>query len=428
MVIETNWCRCTSCHAGYGWKDKTFDFSSEENVDCLVCHDTTGTYKKVPTDCGHPAYEHKVVFGKEYPAVDLGEVARKVGRTSRATCGACHFYGGGGDGVKHGDLDSSLLNPGKDLDVHMDSKGLNYSCSTCHRTFSHLITGRHYFEPAPGLRRLALPRDDGNRLACESCHGPSPHKNGKLNHHTDVVACQSCHIPAFARVKPTVMRWDWSVAGRLDENGKPIGKKGPPDIGPNYFTKKGEQIWAKDVTPVYLWYDGTFHTMQMGDKIGVERPVVLSGPNGRPGDPNSRIFPFKIHKGVQPYDPVNMIMGIPKLFGPKGSGAYWSNFDWKASLTAGMASAGLPFSGEVKFIETITYWPINHMVAPKEKAVSCASCHARNGLMAGIDGVYIPGRDRNKMLDMIGWTLVALSLAGVGIHGVMRVVLRKERR
>ena len=36
---------------------------------------------------------------------------RSVGPTSRATCGACHFFGGGGDHIKHGDLDSSLTAP-----------------------------------------------------------------------------------------------------------------------------------------------------------------------------------------------------------------------------------------------------------------------------------------------------------------------------
>ena len=54
IATATNWPRCTSCHIGYGWKDDSFDFDSEKNVDCLVCHDTTGTYKKYPTGAGHP--------------------------------------------------------------------------------------------------------------------------------------------------------------------------------------------------------------------------------------------------------------------------------------------------------------------------------------------------------------------------------------
>ena len=51
--------RCTSCHAGYGWTDKNYDFSKQENVDCLACHDTTGTYKKIATESGHPIYEQR---------------------------------------------------------------------------------------------------------------------------------------------------------------------------------------------------------------------------------------------------------------------------------------------------------------------------------------------------------------------------------
>jgi len=59
IAIQSNEPRCTSCHVGYGWADDSFDFSSEENVDCMVCHDTTGTYKKFPTAAGYPVTEPK---------------------------------------------------------------------------------------------------------------------------------------------------------------------------------------------------------------------------------------------------------------------------------------------------------------------------------------------------------------------------------
>ncbi len=55
-------------HVGYGWKDDTFDFSSQENVDCLVCHDTTGAYHKDPK--------------RRKP--NLRKVAQNVGETSAA--------------------------------------------------------------------------------------------------------------------------------------------------------------------------------------------------------------------------------------------------------------------------------------------------------------------------------------------------------
>ncbi len=44
--ISSNEGTCNRCHIGYGWQDKTFDFTNEYNIDCLICHDNTGTYEK----------------------------------------------------------------------------------------------------------------------------------------------------------------------------------------------------------------------------------------------------------------------------------------------------------------------------------------------------------------------------------------------
>ncbi len=46
IAAQGNGPGCMKCHAGYGWKDDTFDFRSRQNVDCLVCHDRTGSYAK----------------------------------------------------------------------------------------------------------------------------------------------------------------------------------------------------------------------------------------------------------------------------------------------------------------------------------------------------------------------------------------------
>src|SRR5512146_3365234 len=56
-AVPSNYKFCTACHAGYGWEDDKYDFTKETNVDCLVCHETTGTYKKLPGLAGHPAYK-----------------------------------------------------------------------------------------------------------------------------------------------------------------------------------------------------------------------------------------------------------------------------------------------------------------------------------------------------------------------------------
>ena len=162
--LSSNWARCTSCHAGYGWMDDSFDFSNPENIDCLVCHDQTGLYKKFPTGAGHPVYEHKEWEGKIWEPLDLAGIARTVGKASRATCGACHFYGGRGNNVKHGDMDKSLTDPPRELDVHMSTDGQDFTCNECHDTTDHHIAGNSMFA-SPGGH---------NHLECTTCHDDDP--------------------------------------------------------------------------------------------------------------------------------------------------------------------------------------------------------------------------------------------------------------
>ena len=108
--IQGNWTGCTSCHAGYGWEDATFDFAEQTNVDCLVCHADSATYGK--STAGNPA-----------EGVDLVAAAGSVRRPTRQNCGSCHFNGGGGNAVKDGGLDESPYYPDSGLDVHIGQLG-----------------------------------------------------------------------------------------------------------------------------------------------------------------------------------------------------------------------------------------------------------------------------------------------------------------
>ncbi|MBN2135604.1 MAG: tetrathionate reductase family octaheme c-type cytochrome [Acidobacteria bacterium] len=427
IALLSNEPRCTSCHAGYGWKDKNFDFDNEKNVDCLVCHEQTGTYVKFPTGAGHPTYVETVFMGKTYYPPDFNKIAQSVGKPTRKNCGACHYYGGGGDGVKHGDMDASLQNSERGLDVHMNLKGENFDCIECHRTLDHKIAG--------GCSSR-LPENDTYKspmITCESCHTDAPHRTedtvfaNKLNDHTDVVSCQACHIDRFAKEKPTKMFWDWSKAGQKDENGKPFTKK-DADGNVIYDSKKGAFIWKKKVMPEYYWWNGDISVTTGTDKIDPSSKVIINKVVGSYADGKSKIHPFKVHRGVQPFDPVNNTLVIPKLFGPKGSGAYWAEFDWNKAVKAGMEYADLPFSGEVGFIETEMYWPQYHMVSPKENALSCEECHSKEGRLAGLNGFFLPSRDKAGIIDILGWFGIAGAFCGVIIHTGMRVRKNKDKK
>ncbi len=431
--IETNLARCTSCHIGYGWRDDSFDFAAENLVDCLICHDTTGTYKKFPTDAGHPVYADKMFppgSGRVWKAPDLSEVAQHVGKTGRGTCGACHFYAGGGDGVKHGDLDSSLTDPPRKLDVHMGTDGLGFSCSTCHRAGGHEVAGSRYTTTAKDTHGIDVPgRDDHNRATCESCHGAKPHAsglNGKNNDHTARVACVTCHIPYYARGgKPTKTWWDWSTAGKRSADGKDLQTR--DDRGYlTYDTKKGSFDWGENLIPEYAWYSGNIRYLQLDETIDPSQVVAINTFEGSHADPAARIWPFKVMRGRQPYDKGNNTLVLTHLFG-KDSAAFWKSYDWTAAIQAAMQSAGADYSGEYGFIETTYHWPLTHMVAPKEQALGCGDCHTRSGRLQKLGDFYLPGRGDAPWVDTFGWLLVLGTLGGVVLHGLGRLLLRTRR-
>lgn len=410
-----NIAECSSCHIGYGWKDDSFDFASEENVDCLVCHDTTGTYSKKALREG----------GKRAP--NLSKIARNVGRTSRATCGTCHFSGGGGKAVKHGDIDPTLAHPDFFVDVHMDADGLDFACSTCHTSEEHNVAGSRYTPMAADKHGIDVPGAMvGGRASCESCHGFTPHpeeNHPKLNDHTDRVACQTCHIPRYSRGDfATKSWWDWSTAGqmkddgtvlaRLDENGLEI-----------YNSKKGDFKWDEWSRPEFRWFDGTVRFTLYGDQIDPEQVVQINSIEGVSDDPNARIWPFKIMRGRQPYDKENKSIVAVLTTGKTG---FWKTFDWPSAIEQGMERIDQPYSGEYDFVTTEMYWPISHMVAPATEALACNDCHTKDGLLKDLTGFYMPGRDSYEWLTQLGWAGTLLALIGVIIHMGLRVVLRRR--
>ena len=335
--------RCMTCHAGYSWNEEDYDFTNPENVDCLACHADTSAYAK--GEYGDPA-----------PGTDLLAAAQSVRAPTRDNCGKCHFDGGGGNGVKHGDLDESLYFPSESLDVHMG--GLNFLCTDCHQTKDHVIKGRMIAD------NYTINPDE--QVACTDCHNEQPHPDERLNLHTDAVACQTCHIPNIALKDPTKVSWDWSTAG--------------DDRGDDHFTYlkiKGSFVYEKNYTPVYLWFNGNLeYRYLLGDTIDPTQPTYINKPAGAIGDANSKIFPFKLHIARQPYDTVNNILLQPRT---AGEGGYWTTFDWLSALTLGAQDAGLNFSGQYGFTETWMYWPTTHMVQQGDSALQCDACHSDNG-------------------------------------------------
>ncbi len=410
---------CLACHVGWN--------GVQEGVNCLNCH-------------GGKKFNYKEAFGDIQAFVgdddpETLEIARElqgeiktaldsITLPKRQHCGECHFKGGGGDGVKHGDLDTSLTQPNRSLDVHMAAEGANFACVRCHTTVKHNIAGRLYTRPAAAERKSLIQDDMATKITCESCHGTLPHKtSSKMNDHVDKVACQSCHIPEYARILPTKMSWDWSTAGDL-KDGKPYhtdGKYGKAI----YKSIKGSFVWDKNVTPEYFWYNGGFEHLSIKDVIDPGKTVEVSHPTGSREDPKSRIHPFKRHHANMPYDKINKRLVAPLLSGPNG---FWTTFDMNDAITRGNKTLDVAYSGEFDYVQTTYAFPITHMVAPASNAVRCTECHIRTqGRLASITGIYLPGRDKNQVIDTIGIIAVLGAFIGVLLHGLGRFFTRNGK-
>jgi len=335
---------CTSCHAGYGWEEgnaKT-NLTKAENVDCLICH-AQSSYTKGK-------------YGNPADGIDLKAAAQSVAAPTRQQCGNCHFNGGGGNGVKHGDLDESLYYPAAETDVHMGK--LNLQCTDCHVTYDHVIKGKlvadNYIIKA------------AEQVACTNCHSNDLHSDKRLNTHAQTVACQTCHIPSMATKDPTKIYWDWSTSGQ-----------DKPEDHFTYLKIKGSFEYATNVQPEYIWFNGNLaYRYLLGDKIDPNKPTIIDQPVGSIKDANAKIFPFKLHVAKQPYDSGYNYLLAPITAGPDG---YWTTFDWNSAFKLAEQRIGLKYSGKYSFAETWMYWPTTHMVQPKENALQCTACHSNNG-------------------------------------------------
>ncbi len=386
VAVDSNWPRCTSCHVGYGYSNpEAFAAMDETAVDCLVCHDTTGTYKKFPAGSGHPTYEEKLFpagpgepYGTVWSPLDLTAIAQSVGMPTRANCGSCHFNGGGGANVKHGDLDTSMLEPTADVDVHMAAEGSNFACQTCHTTEDHNVAGSRYEMDLTGETTVK---------SCVTCHQTDPHETEELNTHTARVACQTCHIPTYAKEQYTKTYWDWNTAGELidgegDFEGRKVWMVEKDENGNKiYMSNKGSFEWGIGLTPDYMWFNGDTTYITLDDTFDPETVVPINTMHGERADETAVIFPMKSFYAIQPYDAATNALVIPNLFPTNPETAYWANWDWNLAAEGGQAVAGYEFSGELGWVNTVMYWPLTHQVSPADQALACEACHSQESIL-----------------------------------------------
>lgn len=338
---------CARCHAGLGEKPSpTVSQAQLQNIDCLICHS--------------PSYKRKVdLVGGVYRFVPdetaMGTTALAAATDIRLPtkdqCLNCHTKSGGGNNFKRGDLEEFHRNPTKDFDVHMASKGAGgkgLDCLSCHKsTVGHRVAGR-----GSDLKG----RDAMDELSCNSCHSATPHSSGNINKHTARVNCTVCHIPTFAKVAPTDMERDWSLA---------------PEVDPAKKLHDPHMVKQTNVVPEYKFWDGTSKFYNFGAQAvtGSSGRVMMSTPMGDITTPGAKIHAFKHHLGTQPMDPATERLLPLKI------GLFFETGQLDAAVSQGVAAMGWSLPKGYTFVDTERYMGIFHEVAPKDKALQCASCH-----------------------------------------------------
>jgi hypothetical protein len=343
---------CATCHVSFGPIQPPSNGQMQNQagkLDCLMCHsDSYNHVGKVVN--GTPQITH--TYSTDQMKTILAGIK---GTPSKEACLKCHAKAGGGDGIKQGDMESTMKAPPHDLDVHMSAIGANFTCVSCHTTSAHKIAGKG--------ADLRVAEGSGMKT-CTTCHsGSHPAVNGlgsgDMSEHLAMADCKTCHIPQFAR-------GDFKT--EIDRNFANIVLLGDK--------KEAARVTQFDLTPKYLRYDGTSYFYPLGANLsttvtegGVSR-YLIAGPNSvAGGSTGGKYHPFKVHTARMAVDVTST---GPRLI-PIDSQTLWTD----GIIEPAIAGYG---SGPDSYVNTVRYLALYHQVAPKEQAyTACNQCHAQVG-------------------------------------------------
>ncbi len=391
---------CSMCHGVTMGLPPSPEPSEEQlgNIDCLACHANPSVYLSggIGVKKGYKeVYQGEDGAWRYRVTVDPWVLAANIIDKPRSeNCLACHAFSGGGPGFKRPNLSPDLMgNVSEHLDVHL-ARGL--TCIDCHRVEDHAF---------PTSSADTWSREEGHVPACTDCHGAEPHRGLKgwiLNtFHLEKVACQTCHIPVIAGGSyPTDVHRNWTEAEFVPEAAKyePL-----IDLEGN-------------VTPVYAWYNGTRSVYLYPQPVepGEDGRIVYVKPLGSRDDPESKIYPFKLHTAVVPYSSAN------KTLVPVKVGIVFATGDVEKAVKAGAQASGLVWQGEWVVLER--YMQVNHGVKPADEALECLNCHGPT-----IRRMPWPELGYGHFPE-IAFTLASIGVAAVIVVAVWKLLLPRVRR
>ncbi len=379
---------CSMCH-GVGMGLPPSPEPTEEqlhNIDCLACHAKPDVYLSGPVGI-KKGYKNVTKDEKgrwRYVVnIPIDKIAKSIIDIPYSqNCLACHAFSGGGPHLKRPNIGPDLMDPelAAKFDVHF-REGLG--CVDCHRG------GGHEFATSAADTWSR----EGEAVECSDCHGENPHRGIAglfLNKFHERVACQTCHIPYIAHGEyPTEYYRDWSKATFKPELKRWKFSIPDPETGD---TSKWHLF--SNLKPVYAWYNGNRQVYvypekvdpipleKVKEKIGgvlkaseikaadgtIVGAVYYVKPLGSRDDPESKIYPFRVHAAVIPYSKEDRVLVPGKV------GIAFATGDVKKAFQVGAKAAGVKWDGQT-YILYIRYMQVNHGVQPAEKALECLDCH-----------------------------------------------------
>lgn len=338
--VASNPSRCLRCHISTNPVAGIIDQGGAADVDCLVCHDTSGRYRR----------------GELLEQADYEIIARSAGKPGPANCATCHFSDCGLMEYSRPDSRKMRKQHAARGDVHMDGQAAPLACQGCHV----LDSGHTFSRVVDYAQTVNVPGAE-----CVSCHTVSPHTIERLNLHTVTVSCRACHIPEYAVRTPAMIGWNWFLTGRIMPVHQSVAETSTFLQDGNGFTS------SMLIRPVYMWDDGGDQVYTRGQRIQPQELTFLKRPS--PRAPRSKIAPFRLLYGTQLYDAKYRYLISPLL--SSAGEELFPGSDWDAIAREGMNAIVLPYSGEYGVAPTAAFRRLNHGVAPAEKALDCTDCH-----------------------------------------------------
>ena len=336
-------------------------------VDCLVCHAREYDWSKRATLVTDSTGTH---WGVDRSLAAALSVTRTP---TNEACLRCHEHSFSHD-YKRGTPFTTAE------DVHA-AAGMR--CITCHVSEHHKI--------AKGLYESDMVASDlpDASVDCSNCHGDSPHRSKRatiLNRHTETLACQTCHIPEVSGV----VYDNWGEPVRDDVHGK-ISALSKFDGIPSRPGLYVSTVKIEKGHPSYIW-----RTANIAGNADAQSWMAFATATRQ--SPGAKIFPVRALTQILLFDkhlkmwqaPGMAFMkdnpkmaDFPLLLSPNRE-VYNKTGDVKAAIDAGMkayAAMGLTWSGEWMPMQVpgTSYISVSHSI--KKSGLSCASCHAKGGVM-----------------------------------------------